>query len=744
LRLAVARGALSIELDAPFGLGPLTVEELVASLAGVRFPVDLSGGVSRFRHRRGALIRLGVASRGADLARWVAPRLRGILGDVTPDVVIAPNRSGALVGLRAGAAALAFEVVIAPLEGDLRLVPERARGLGTGVAPHVLALRALAAAAKGAGRVVDGALVLSDAVGRLVREVLPAAGARAPSTAGVRWDCAVAEVARITLSAESGAPPAALDDRALGALELAALAGAADEAAYAGDFDEARRLYLGALERAPRHPELARRLAWLDASLGGRAEGALSTVVEVMAAIDAGPLGGELLAAVGDREGAVAAFSRGAVDEPYGPLAALAWLRVAELAPDPVARVDALDRAVARSPALEVARWARFCARLDVGDVRGARADADLLEAASSGAHARHEVWRRAAEALLERGFVADAGAFFERALRYAPDSAEAVAGLARSLRAAGQDRRAIDLLARAAALAARAGGATAAIELELARGLAEVAGDRPAAIARVRAIQPGQPESFEARLLEGRWRVELGDLAGASIALGRLRDAVEAAPALGGDVAASVAAMLVEAAGIEEGEREDLVAAERHLAVALRLRPRDRAIAAAFRRVAAAVRGASGGRRTPAEGGVPEPSAPPSERAEADDSPPSSGMPDAGAGDAPFASISFEPPDLGERSSADDELDVQRLTERLRASPDDHATAVALADLLERLGRDMDLLALLSARMEEGGEEVRAELVPRRRAVLRRLADWARAAGRGSEAELYESMIDV
>jgi polyhydroxyalkanoate synthesis repressor PhaR len=45
--------------------------------------------------------------------------------------------------------------------------------------------------------------------------------------------------------------------------------------------------------------------------------------------------------------------------------------------------------------------------------------------------------------------------------------------------------------------------------------------------------------ESFEARLLEGRWRAELGDAAGAAQALGRLRDAVEIAE-LEGDRAAS------------------------------------------------------------------------------------------------------------------------------------------------------------------------------------------------------------
>ncbi len=139
-------------------------------------------------------------------------------------------------------------------------------------------------------------------------------------------------------------------------------------------------------------------------------------------------------------------------------------------------------------------------------------------------------------------------------------------------------------------ALAARAGVAAHGAEIELARALAEVAGDRPAAVARVRAIPPGLVESAEARFLEGRWRAELGDLAGAALAFGRLRDAVELVAPAGADRAASLAALLAEAAEIEERDRGDAHAAQRDLGLALRLRPRDGSLAARFRRVAALV----------------------------------------------------------------------------------------------------------------------------------------------------------
>ncbi|WP_437479164.1 tetratricopeptide repeat protein [Sorangium sp. So ce1014] len=808
LRLAVSKGALAIELGEPFALGPLRVTELVVRLAGIRFPVDLSGGVARFRHRRGQLARLAVEAQGTELAGWAAPRLRGFLGDGTPQLIIAPIEEGALVALRSGETALAFDVAVAPGERALRLLPERARGVGLGAPPHALALQALSMMAGAHGRIVEGAIVLDAAVERIVRLLLPAAGARAPDVAGVQWTAVVAEAGRFRAEGALDAAPPALGDRALRALEVAELAGVADELALAGGLDDARRAYLAALERAPRHPEISSRLAWIDLVIGERAEGALSTVVDAMPAVDAGLLGGALLEAVGDRDGAFSALARAAHAEPYGPLAALAWLRAARLADALDVRLDALNLGVARAPGIEALRWARLAARLDVADVRGALADAEHLEASARGAEARHAVSRGAAEAFLARGHAADARVLFERALRYAPESPDVVAGLGRSLRAAGEGRRALDLLARARALAARSGAPAGALDLELGRGLAEIAGDLPAAVARVRAIPPGAPEALEARLLEGRWCAELGDLGGASVALGRLRDAVElalqgraagdtgaarAAGSLLDGGPAAVAAMLAEAAEIEERSRGDLLAAQRHLGLALRLRPRDPAITAAFRRV-------SGELAPPI---APPPAAPssPARRPRATEQrievhvavprrrtlppepvviapapPPSPPIAPARVARAPAVAAPIAPGDSGlldemptldgsdtatdmapvpnsvtlaegqvplaRAFGVDDELLAERLADRVRADPTDQAVAMALADVLERLGRDLDLLALLSARLEEGDEAARLEVAPRRRDVLARLARRARAEGRDSEAELYEMLL--
>lgn len=759
LRLAVSRGALGIELDAPFALGPLSVTELQLSLPGVRFPVDLSGGVARFRHRRGAMQRLAVEVSAVDVVAWAAPRLASVLASskgAAPDLVVAPVEDGLLFGLHSGGSALAFEVLIAPMDGDLRLLLDRARGVGLSAPPHVLALHALLALAGPLGRMVSGAVVVPGAAAQVGRHVLPYAGARAPSAEGVRWETARVEAGQLTLEAAEGAAPAALSARAVSALELVELAGEADLLALRGDLEGARGRYLALLERAPRHRALSERLAWIDALAGERAEAALSTLVESVPATSAGVLGGKLLAEVGDADGARVALGRAAQAESYGPLAALTWLEVAALGGELDQRLDALTQAVARAPALAEARWARLGLRLELADARGALADAEHLEAAARGPEARLGVWRRAAEAFLSRGFVAESSALFERALRYAPADVDAVSGLGRALRSAGQARRALDLFARAAALAARNGRPAPGVELDLCRALVDVAGDRPAAVARARAVPPGLPESFEARFLEGRYRAELGDLAGAGLAFGRLADAVDLAPALEEARAVEVASFLREAAEIEEDRLDDLLAAQRLLGLALRLRPRDRGLGAAFRRVAAEAM-ARGRAEAPAPPASPTPISP---RLAAPRLSPRSKAPEvpelpeqvpepvrrhmSRPPTASFLQGVFEDEALTDEvytASAVDEQRVQDLTARVRADPDDHANAMALADALARLGRDLDLLALLSARMEEGDDTVRQEVLPRRRAVLLRLAEAARGAGRVLEAELYENM---
>ncbi len=87
------------------------------------------------------------------------------------------------------------------------------------------------------------------------------------------------------------------------------------------------------------------------------------------------------------------------------------------------------------------------------------------------------------------------------------------------------------------------------------------------------------------ARALEAEWRERIGDVTGAGLSYARLRETLElSAPA----DARAAAEWLKSAARFEWEVRQDPRAAERHLALALRLLPRDRAVGEAYREMAA------------------------------------------------------------------------------------------------------------------------------------------------------------
>jgi hypothetical protein len=150
-----------------------------------------------------------------------------------------------------------------------------------------------------------------------------------------------------------------------------------------------------------------------------------------------------------------------------------------------------------------------------------------------------------------------------------------------------GERGRAAVLLGRAIQLGEQQGAPCFGACLELGRLLADHFHDHPEAVARVASIPAASEHQLEARALEGRWRAELGDLIGASLAYARLREACELAQASAVDPRA--AAWLVEAALFETGS-DGTEAAERHLASALRLAPQDRRVRKLYREAAAAL----------------------------------------------------------------------------------------------------------------------------------------------------------
>lgn len=720
-----------MELYEPLELGPLEVAALSLTLPGLSFPLDLSGGVPVFRHRRGDLEHVELSAGLDALGRWLTPRVREVLGRLEEPPRVWSVAQGLGVGLVAEGGALAFDLLWAPVEADARFVVARARGAALGAPALGFALRVVDAALGGRAERAGRVLTFPRAGVALGRAVLPAVGARAPAAARVRFGELSVEGDLVGAVLDATYPPPALADDAVRALELAELTRDADEALARGDMEDARAGYLAALERAPRHPELAELVASIDVAVGGRAEAALGMLVESMPATGAGLAGAELLLELGDRDAARDAIRAAADAEPYAPVAALLWRRFSEIAVDARERLEALDHAVARAPGLARVRRARFEARVGRGDVDGALADAEHLEAAAHGARARHELCRAAAQALFDAGFVRDAGHMFERALRYLPDDAAATAGLARSLLDVGRRDRAVALFERAIALGERRGEPESGALVDLARLLAGELVDLPQAIARVRQVPASSPRSLEARHLEAHWRAALGDIRGASLAYGRLRQALELAT----PVDPAWAVWLFEAARFERDVQHDALAAERHLAVALRLAPHDRAVGEAYREVAAVVAARAQreqrdreAERTPAPG-----EATPGHAQEQPGRAPVSGA--ATLDDA----LDDETPS---GAAADDERRIEQLRAALHLDPDNLDVVVELSALLERLGRDHDLLALLSGRLDDASDAERAKLEPRLRTLLERLRAEALAAGRDSDAELYAGVL--
>jgi cellulose synthase operon protein C len=758
LRLSIGREGIGIELARPARLGCLSVMKLSATLPGIRFPVDVSGGVPRFRHRRGQLECLEVELGARALARWAAPRLRGLVGVRSPEVWVAVRPAAITVCIAAATDAeeetsrpgpvLAFDLHALAEEDHLVLVVEQARGADLPRAATALAVACVQTLLGDAAAREGCAFVLRSAAGAIVRVLLPEAGARVPAAEGVRWTTLAAAGDAWVLHAANGALTATSSPQALRAREVALLLREADDALVGGVDAEARALYVDALGRAPRHPEITRRIVEIDVRAGGREEAALAMLVEARfpeagsGEVRFGTLPGELRVEMGDPGGALASLEHAGDTEPAPALAARAYERAAREALDPEDAARWLDRAVARAPGSTTARWLRVTRRLQLGRLDDALADVEHLEAMARGGPVRHAVWLRAGRAWHAAGLSSHAGPLFERALRFVPDDARALAGLGAALVGEGKAERGVAVLERALAVAATRGEATAGILLDLGRALADRLDDVPTAVARVSAIPSDAVEALTARGLEGRWRARLGDLAGAALAFARLRE-LSASRAEGGDDAEgrAVAAFLREASDFERARRHDLYAAQRHLAAALRLSPRDPELLYAYRETGALIARQAAGASTAGRWEPP--------LADPDD-------------EAREVSLSFDGPEdvsathrtlLSDRPPLDlsfpAEIDasiagrIDDLTRRLQADPSDDAVADELARILEQAGRGHDLVALLSARLEDATPERRTVLAPRARSALERLARQAEAAGRLDEAALYRSAME-
>lgn len=592
LRLTVSRGRLGFELYQPVALGPILVTRLGVSLPGLQFPVDLSGGVRVFRHRRGSLEYAELTFPLVDVGKWLERRLREALGGLTRPLSVWPLEQGIGIGIVGARGALAFDLLWAPVEEDARLVVAHARGAGLDGPALSVALQSIDTALGKLGS-RSGRVMTVPRLGRtIVRFVLPAVGARAAVASRVICSALESDPDTARLRVDTALATSALSEDAIRAVELADIVRLADDALCRGDLETARSEYVAALERAPRHPEISALIAEIDLRHGGRAEAALALLSEARNPEEAGAVGALLLSRIGATDSAAEALRRSARAEVFAPLTATLWQALSELETEMPAREAALDAAVASCPGLASVRWARFEARVRAGRTDAATADAEHLEASATGSVARHEVLRRAAARFLDFGYQVEAGRLFERALRYVPDDPAACAGLGRALLEVGKVDRAVPLLERAIVLGDARGEPEDGALIELGRALAKK-GNLPEAIARVRRVRAPSRWVVESRSLEGQWRAEIGDLTGASLAFARMREAVELATGVEVD-AQGWAARLQTAADFELESKDDAPAAERHLSVALRLLPGNKAIAERYRECAALVQGRS------------------------------------------------------------------------------------------------------------------------------------------------------
>ena len=585
LCLSANRGHLGLEFCEPVEIGPIVVEKLVLAFENLRFPLDLSGGVPAFRHRRGQLQRISLSFELSRLRQWLEPRIRSVLGalDRPLDLWLTPGGIG--FGWVRDSCAVAGELHWVPRGADARFVVDAVRGIDPGQVVFAKVVRTLDAALSDKFS-RHGRIWTCRQVGRKIsRSLLPAAGARAPSSDAVNFGLLSTEVDRVRIELDTHIGENALSPSALRALEFAELVANADNALVRGQLEQAREEYIRVLEQAPRHRELVMIIAEMDFLAGGREHAALGLLNETLPAISAGRIGAELLDLVGDRNGAVEALETMIRGERYAPLRALLHLRKARLEIGLKSPVKTLDEAVAAAPTLASVRWVRFEARAQRGDVDGALADAQFLETCASGAREKFGACIRCGTAFIGAGLNMQATRFFERALRYRPDDSKAAVGLARSFINVGQPLRAITLLERAVASTNSSGQTDPHAQLLLANLVATEIADLPQAIARVRQISAGSEVAVEARLWEARWRQKLGDIVGASVAWARMREQVE----LGQEVDGS-SLWLTEAAIFERDTRHDLQSAERHAAIALRISPHDDKIIVLYREIAAAV----------------------------------------------------------------------------------------------------------------------------------------------------------
>ncbi|MGZ3449472.1 MAG: tetratricopeptide repeat protein [Polyangiales bacterium] len=747
LQLAIGREGVGLELSKPVELGPVTLQHARSRLVGLGFPLDVSGGVERFRHRRTTLEEVGLTIDHGPAERWLSSITEGLVSggpaearigwSPPPDVGTGESpwereehvvwSSGNLrFELATDRSVCAFDMAIAPFGGGLVGIAHRVRALGTPRSPTAIVGSLLGRMARALEGESNGLrLVLSDPVKAVVLSAFVVRGARVPTREELVVTELRPEVERFRMGLRRAEVPSAPSSLFVALHELDRLLEGADAALVANDLDRARELYVRALDRAPRHRAILTRLAELDAFTGERTEAALSWLREAQRGrgrrgLDGNDLGRTLLAAMlAERTRAFgrarAAWERAgnwAFDRGESRLASRAWARAATVATDDDPQLPSLlDRALSADPAETESRWRRVRLALSFGDDARAMEDVQHLEAQAKGRARRLQTLMRAGEIFRDAGRLDRAVPAWERALRHAPDDARVLAGLGSALLSGGETARAISLLSRAISAPGDPEGRSA-IVLDLSRALADGIGDVPAAISRLREIGPDDARAAHARALEAAYRLRVGDRVGAEHAYASAAEAVERR-GVHTDEARVVAELLAGGAKVVQLEHESELAMRLAMG-ALSILPNDPEMQTLVRELGRSV----GARARVAEDEAPEPKTDP--------------------GLVEGTSLAIDLEDEEPSSPPDQEARAEALLARVKANPDDEEAIDALVDLLGRLGRDFELFALLQGRWEDATTEERAAMVPRQRSVLERMAKRAEERGATIEAQLY------
>ncbi len=790
LRLAIGRGGIAIELDDDVAIGPVRLVDLSIRLPGLPFPIDVSGGVARFRHRRGQLARLELDVDGEALAPYLARNLRGIVSTAAPEVWVAAEPWGARLALRSPAAplaecprpVLAFDLVVEPTGHGVRLHVLRARGVDLPAPARTLALRVVESATHRLAVRTGGRFDVETLAEAVARHLLPDLGLRMPSIEPMQfaWFATAHRAASVVASND---PAPELHEQVLRARELHDLHERVDRDLLDGHLDGARTALLLALEQSPHEPALLHLLADLDRHAGGRAEAALATIARMprtVRSVDGG-LTGQLYEECGDVPAALATYTLTAERDDVSWLGAACFRKAATLCAQPFDALEWLDRAIVRDPTDANAHGARVRVAFAAGRPGDARASVEHVDALVVGALAKFEVWVAAGNAARDRGFGGEAIALFERALARMPDDPGALAGLGTTMIQERRIARGVALLHKALEQAERLDRGTSAIALALAKALADGLDNLPGAIARVRRVPSSAEEALEARLLEGRWRAALGDIVGASVSFAQFRELarsrVSADSRIRGDL---IATGLLEAARFERQQHHDVLASHAHASIAIELRPTDPAIRAFYRYIAAELAFPPEGlasASTPAANSELRAESPPSgdefaalaselepRMVARDDAPRTPNVVTAAlevsADEPPATRLSSHDEDAESLAGLGHALDISfedenvadpnleeraaHLTQRLQLDPTDDAVADELIDVLTALDRGHELLAVLLARLEDASEDRKPHLRTRTQEALITLAARAESDGRHDEAGLFRMTADA